>query len=86
MEHQNFLVVPKVFGFSSQILKFSYPKIATMTRSSDVLWSYLVEGGRDPMYTWTDFQYMIPPFLMCSLTKSIFSALYKWFNFDIIEK
>ena len=33
----------------------------------------------------TGFQYIIPPFLMCLITKR-FSALYKWFNFDIIEK
>ena len=37
------------------------------------------------LYTWTGFQCFIPPFVMLS-TKSIFSALYKWFNFDIIEK
>ena len=39
-----------------------------------------------PLYSMTDIQYIIPPFLMHLSTKSIFSALNKWFYFDIIEK
>ena len=44
-------------------------------------------------FTWGRDHYILgrlskhyPPFLMRLVTKSIFSALYKWFNFDIIEK
>ena len=44
---------------------------------------YLSQG---PLYTLIGFQYKIPPFLKCLLTKSIFSALYNCINFDIIEK
>ena len=32
------------------------------------------------------FNNLSPPFVMHLMTESIFSALCKWFNFDIIEK
>ena len=34
-------------------------------------------------YFWIYFQYLMPPFMMCLWTRSYFSLLFKWFNFDI---
>ena len=67
-----FVLVPTVRSFVPVI---KYPN-ECKTASASIMELLRIRRQR-PLYTRTDLQYTIYPFLMCLPTKSIFSALYK---------